>query len=118
MLNTVIQSLLVTSFLTCLSAHAYVVWSRRRPIAVGAGQAFQRLGTEPQRWTALFLAAFHSEKEGSTPGAGVLRNPAGTGKAATKNRLSMAGDWLAPIIVWILVILMGLAIVGFLLGER
>jgi len=37
---------------------------------------------------------------------------------APKSRLSVAGDWLAPILVWFLVISMGSAIVGFLLSER
>jgi len=38
--------------------------------------------------------------------------------APTKDKLSMAGDWLAPVTVWLLVIMMGLAIAGFVLGER
>ena len=33
------------------------------------------------------------------------------------NSLSFAGDWLAPIIVWLVVMALGLAIAGFLLGE-
>ena len=39
-------------------------------------------------------------------------------KASSTNKLSLVGDWLAPTLVWLLVITMGLAIVGFLLGNR
>jgi len=39
-------------------------------------------------------------------------------KASSQNKLSLAGDWLAPALVWFLVITMGLAIAGFLIGNR
>jgi len=39
-------------------------------------------------------------------------------KASSRNKLSIVGDWLAPTIVWFLVITMGVAIVGFLLSNR
>ncbi len=53
--------------------------------------------------------------QGSAPGSPGMP---GKGNGAPKNRLSVAGDWLAPILVWFLVISMGVAIVGFLLSER
>jgi hypothetical protein len=48
---------------------------------------------------------------GQTPGAGA-------GPASPRGTLAVAGDWLVPAIVWILVILMGAAVVGFLLGNQ
>ena len=115
---TVIQRLVpITSFLASLSVYAYVVWAKKHRIAVMVGQWFLPHRPETQHWTKLFLAAIHFGKEDDTLGAAASRKPAGNGKAS-ENRLSVVGDWLAPIIVWVLVISMGLAIVGFLLGER
>ena len=39
-------------------------------------------------------------------------------KASVHKRLSIVGDWLAPIAVWFLVIAMTLAIASVLLGHR
>lgn len=39
-------------------------------------------------------------------------------KTQATNKLSVIGEWAATIIVWIVVIGLGLAIAGFLLGER
>lgn len=46
------------------------------------------------------------------------RNDEVARKASSKNKLALVGDWLAPTIVWFLVIMMILAIVGFVLGNR
>lgn len=35
-----------------------------------------------------------------------------------KNKLALAGEWLVPVIVWLVVITMSLAIAGALLGEQ
>jgi hypothetical protein len=35
-----------------------------------------------------------------------------------KNKLAVAGEWLVPIMVWLVVITMSLAIAGALLGEK
>ena len=119
MMNTAIQRLvLVASFLAGLSSYAYVIWANRRRIAVMVGQRVLPRGTEIQHWATLFLSAVHSGKEDNMLGVGALRKPSINGRAPTKDRLSIAGDWLAPIFVWLLVITMSLAIVGFLLGER
>ena len=63
------------------------------------------------------LSAVHSGHEHSVPN-GVIGQPALNRKRPSKDRLSIAGDWLAPMIVWFLIIGMGVAIVGFVLGER
>jgi len=34
------------------------------------------------------------------------------------DKLSLIGEWVAPIVVWVVVIALGLAIAGFLLGEK
>jgi len=39
-------------------------------------------------------------------------------KTQATNKLSVIGEWAATIIVWVVVIGLGLAIAGFLLGER
>jgi hypothetical protein len=36
----------------------------------------------------------------------------------SKDRLFLAGEWLVPLIVWLVVVTMGLAIAGLLLGEQ
>lgn len=41
-----------------------------------------------------------------------------TQKLQARDWLSFAGDWLAPIIVWFVVITISLAIAGVLLGEE
>jgi hypothetical protein len=120
MMNTVIQKLvLVTSFLASLSSYyGYVVWANRRRMAGLPAQWFLPRRSENQDWTTIFLTAAHSGNEDHPLGFGASRKSSGNGKDTQKNKLSVAGDWLAPILVWFLVISMGLAIVGFLLGER
>jgi hypothetical protein len=117
---TVIQRLvLVTSFLASLSSYyGYVAWANRRRMAGLPGQWFLPRRTENRDRTTIFLTAAHSGKEDHPLRFGASRKSIGNGKDAPKNRLSVAGDWLAPVLVWFLVISMGLAIVGFLLGER
>lgn len=115
---TVIQRLVpVTSFLARLSSYVRVVWTKRQRPAV-ITQPPLVLGPETWHWKPFFLSAAHPGREDETPRPVAMRTPAGTGKHVSTSRFSAAGDWLAPIIVWALVILMGLAIVGFLLGER
>ncbi|MFZ3262696.1 MAG: hypothetical protein WA172_01725 [Terriglobales bacterium] len=120
MMNTVIQRLLlVTSFLASLSFYyGYVVCAKRHRMAGSPGQHFLPRSPENWDWTSLFLTAAYSGKEDHSLTGGTSRKPSGTAKDVPKNRLSVAGDWLAPALVWFLVISMGLAIVGFLLGER
>ena len=116
---TVIQKLLyLVSFLASLFSYAYWVWAKRHRTAVMAGPLFlqRRLGN--QHWTILFLTAIHAGREQDALGAGTVSKPVRIRKAPPKDRLSIAGDWLAPAIVWFLVIAMSMAIVGFLLGER
>ena len=67
-------------------------------------------------WIAPATFFFFSNQQSSpqfspSPGAPAVKHTA-------KSRFSATGDWLVPIIVRGLVILMGLAIVGFLLGDR
>lgn len=116
---TVIQWLVWWSFLAGLSSYyAYGVWENRRRMAVAFGQRFLLQGPEIQRWGTLFRLALHSGKTDHTLNAGAQRHSAVSGKSSRKDRLSVTGDWLAPVIVWFLIITMGLAVVAFLLGER
>jgi len=116
---TVIQRVLwFASFLAGLSSYVQVALANRRRIPVPIGQRFLPPQPESRAVTAFFLSAVHAGNEHDMPGGGALRKPDGQGRAATKDRLSVLGDWLAPIIVCFLVITMSLAIVGFLLGER
>lgn len=39
-------------------------------------------------------------------------------KTYAANKLSVIGEWVAPIIVWLVVIGLGLAVAGFMLGEE
>jgi len=40
-------------------------------------------------------------------------------KTAEKtDKLSLISEWVAPIVVWVVVIALSLAVAGFLLGER
>ena len=58
-----------------------------------------------------FLAHDVSPGGGHPPGGAA-------GPGSRRSTLAAAGDWLVPAIVWILVILMGAAVVGFLLGNQ
>lgn len=116
---TVIQRLVgLASFLAGLSSYVYLVWGSRRLIAEMPGHRFLPAGPEILAGTPFFFSAVHSGKPDDMLGGGAMRKLDGQGRAATKDRLSVLGDWLAPIIVCFLVITMSLAIVGFLLGER
>jgi len=46
------------------------------------------------------------------------QNPANSHKGTSKTRWPIAGDWLAPFIVWGLMIVLGLAVVSLLLGDK
>lgn len=119
MLNdpTVIQrSLFLVSFLASLSCYLCRVRVTRSLIPARMGPWFPPPGSELQHRTTLFRSSLH--RECKTDGVGGAHKAGGGGKAPSKNRLSIAGDWLAPAIVWFLVIMMGMAVVSFLLGER
>lgn len=36
----------------------------------------------------------------------------------SKEKLFLAGEWLIPLVVWLVVVTLGLAIAGLLLGEQ
>lgn len=116
---TVIQRLLfLVSSLASLSFNAYFPWTKSSPIAGMVGQGFLPPRHAVQHWTNLFLSAVHSGNEHPVLRAGAVGQSALNRKSSSKDRLSVAGDWLAPMIVWFLVIGMTVAMVGFLLGER
>jgi len=94
--------------------YVYGAWADRRRV-VFTGLLTPRPAIEHR--TSFFLTAVHSGKDDDMMGTGGLRKTANGGKPG-KDRWSMASDWVAPVIVWFLVITMSLAIVGFLLGER
>ena len=119
MLNdpTVIQRLLfLVSFLASLYCYLCRVRVTRSRIAATIGPWFPPPESALQHQTTLFRSTLH--RECKTQGGGGVHKAGGGGKAPSKNRLSIAGDWLAPAIVWFLVIMMGMAVVSFLLGER
>jgi hypothetical protein len=99
-----------------LSSFLYAAIRRRR-IAIWA-QAIPSCRNDVQRWPGLFLSALHADKASGLPDSGSMHTPLNAGHLSGKSRFSMAGDWLAPVIVWFLVIGMGLAIASLLLGER
>jgi len=114
---TVIQRLLfLLSFLASLSCFLSRVRVTRSHIAATIGPWFPPPESEFHDQATLFRSTLH--RECKTQGDGGAHKTGGGGKAASKNRLSVAGDWLAPAIVWFLVIMMGMAVVSFLLGER
>lgn len=116
---TVIQRLLfLVSSLASLSSYVYFVWTKSDPIAGMVGQGFLPPRPHVQHWTTLFLSAVHSGNEHPVLSAGAVGRPAHNRKSSSRDRLSIAGDWLAPMIVWFLVLGMTVAVVGFLLGER
>lgn len=69
------------------------------------------------RQTMLLRSTLHPGNERKPSGGGAHKGD-DSGTSSSKKRWSVAGDWLAPAIVWILVIMMGIAIVSFLLGQR
>jgi hypothetical protein len=91
---------------------ADILSGKRRATLALAGIPFRTSWIEA-RYRIIFL--FSNQNPPSTlnsqPGAA-------PGRISTKNVPSTLSDWLAPIIVWILVILMVAAIVGFLLGQK
>jgi len=112
--DTVIEGLvLIAPFLVVVvsSYYAYLMWARKllTPATVGPQCPPIKIGT--QRSTLLFADPKLSAPVDQRAG-GSARTPAAAGKS------SAVGDWLVPVIVWVIVIMMGLAIVGFLLGER
>ncbi|HTR23782.1 MAG TPA: hypothetical protein VMI10_07340 [Terriglobales bacterium] len=71
------------------------------------------------RPASAFLCAFPAEKNPDGPlDARAPHVSNGTEKHPAKSRWPAAGDWIAPLVVWFLVIGLGMAIVSLLLGER
>jgi hypothetical protein len=109
--NGVIEGLVqIALFLAAVSSYAYLVWARKRLPSVAAGPRCLP-GTYAIQRSTLFL----STQKSSSP---VDQRLGVAGSVSPKSKFSAAGDWLVPVIVWVLVILMTLAIVGFLLGDR
>ncbi len=100
----------IALFLAGVSSYAYLVWARKRLTSAMAGPRYVP-GTNASQRSTLFL----STQKSSSP---INQRVGVAGSTAPKSKLSAAGDWLVPVIVWVLVILMTLAIVGFLLGDR
>ena len=116
---TVIQRLmLMASFLVSLPYCAYVVWPKRGHTAFVFGQTLLPQWPDFQHSKPSALSDLHSAKEKQMLGTGGVGKPIAGWQPSTKTRSAAIGDWLAPLIVWFLVIAMGMAIVGFLLGER
>jgi hypothetical protein len=97
-------------FAGCIAA------SRKRDLASCAPAALAR--PAELRWTSFSPGAAYAQDSYDPFRVGPTQDHLRLQKSALKRKSSVAGDWLAPVIVWFLVILMGLAIAGFLLGER
>jgi hypothetical protein len=109
--NGVIEGLVrIALFLAAVSSYAYLVWARK---LLTSGMAGPRCvpGIDAIPRSTLFL----STQKSSSP---INQRVGVAGSVSPKSKFSTAGDWLVPVIVWVLVILMTLAIVGFLLGDR
>lgn len=94
-----------------LAISSFIVWMKTQGIQIVAGPLLRLRRIETQRSSAILFAKQNSPSS-IDPQAGDVA------QKAPKDRLSSAGDWLVPIIVWFLVLTMGVAIVGFLLGEK
>ncbi len=110
------QQSLALFLLLGLSPLLYVAIRKRR-IAIWP-QAIPSCRDDSGRWPGLCLYALHADKASGLPDAGSMHRSHNGSHLSMKSRFSMAGDWLAPVIVWFLVIGMGLAIASLLLGER
>lgn len=108
--HTVIEGLAqIALFLAVVSSYAYVVWAKKgHSLAVPSPP--QPDQTDPYLAKLFFASQEVSRPVGPQSGGAAGRPPQG--------KLAAAGDWLVPVIVWFLVIMMGVAIVGFLLGDK
>ncbi len=111
----VIQQQLLLSFF--LVAFSWLKWRTRVLRTIAVGRAFGS-GIDILRPPLLLLSAFHSQQQKAPLLPDNLPSSTGIGRSSTKSRPSISADWIAPVIVWFLLIMMAFAIVGFLLGER
>ena len=109
--DTAIEGLLrIAFFFAAVSSYVSMMWAKKLLTSPVAGPKFLASNTRIQHST------FHLDQKPTYP---IDERSGGVhGNGSTKDRLSAAGDWLVPVIVWALVILMTLAIVGFVLGDR
>lgn len=99
----------VAFFFAVVSSYASMLSVSRRALLV-AGPPFLAQAMNAQLKTSL-LSKQQFPSSFNLPTGNAPKTP-------VKGKLSAAGDWLVPIIVWVLVIMMSAAIVGFLLGDR
>lgn len=116
MTNIAVAHQLLSAFLLLGLLSLFYEAIEKRRIAVWA-QALPWCRNDVQRCPILFLSAFPADKARDPSGSGSL-HPSLNASPEKKSRSSMAADWLAPVIVWFLVISMGLAVASLLLGER
>jgi hypothetical protein len=105
--ETVLAALLGIFFLTALLSQTLFLWTEKLRPAIGPRIPDIDRGVLRR----VHFAHDASPRSGQTP-------VNGAGPTSPRNPLAVAGDWLVPAIVWILVILMGAAVVGFLLGNQ
>ena len=74
--------------------------------------------TPPQPWLISCVCALAREEDPRPPDAFSSHAGGATRKPRAKTRWPVAGDWLAPLIVWGLMIALGMAIASLLLGEK
>ncbi len=106
-----IESLLLFAlFFAVVSSYAYLLFVRRRRISCFVNLPYRAKNTFNQK------DHFMLSEKASSP---VNQHDGGrAGRGPARGRLSAAGDWLVPVIVWLLVTMMAMAIVSFLLGGR
>ena len=109
--ETVIEGVVrICFFLAAVCSYAYIFWFEKLRAATVLGPQGQTNGIETKQENLVFAT------QQLTPP--ISRQAGGAGKSSTQTKMTAAGDWLVPLIVWVLVILMAAAIVGFLLGDK
>jgi len=114
--TAVVHQSLPVLFLLALFSGSYA-WMKQRRIPAWAS-SIPPWGIDVRQWPGLFLSAIHAEKDNDPLLTPAMQRALSVPRPSTKGRSSAVGDWLAPLIVWFLMITISLAIAGFLLGER
>ncbi|MGH9641764.1 MAG: hypothetical protein ACRD3Q_05015, partial [Terriglobales bacterium] len=96
----VIQELFSILFVLGLSFYFYTA-SKQRCFALWA-RAIPPCASAVPRRPVLLFSTVHAEKESGALGTPAMQRALRAGRASTRPHSSVAGDWLAPLIVWFL----------------
>jgi len=109
--TVILGAVRICFFLAAVCSYVYIFWTGKPRRAAFLGPPSQPDGVERKQENLIFATQQLTPPVGRQAGGGA-------GKSSTPGKLAAAGDWLVPLVVWVLVILMTAAIVGFLLGGR